>query len=258
MWHFFFLFFFIVLSCSSQRQVPSVEPMSKSVKTKEVVQPIKHVPPKEDISSSSKEPKSDFGEKSLTIETQKEVISPSPKQPEKTEKETREASFEEDSEEDQEIAAAMDMAAVQLHKAFKDGKILIAQRKAPIQIHLVKNEKNLVQIILSEMVFKVTNDSGREPIDLGKKMEISKKIGKKIKRYLLSDKVTLLEKERHFWYDEKGNIDFAEPDKTFRIFDRPLQADLVLIPLEPRSQRRGYIDICKERTLVYVYPVIEK
>ena len=150
---------------------------------------------------------------------------------------------EEDDDEElaEEISQAMDVAALQLHKMFKDGKLLSAQKGKPVHLLLKKDEKGIAEIVVSEIASK----PGEMPIQPGAE----------IKRCILSDQVTFLGETREFWYDTAGNIDFAGPDRVFCTFERPLQADLVLVPLHKKSDIRSYIDIDKKNTLLYIYPV---
>jgi len=157
----------------------------------------------------------------------------------------KEKEMEEDIEEDEDaLEQYIYAAAHKLHSIFKiKTQGLIFHHKVPIYILLQKKQDGRTEIFLSEML----SSPGEKPIQAGKELE----------RHILSEEITILEKEREFWFDLQGNIDFTEEDKIFDAFDNPPQADIVLVPIADRQGKKGMLDIVKKRTQVSIY-VIEK
>lgn len=146
---------------------------------------------------------------------------------------------EEDSEDSEKDIYA---AAHKLHSIFKiKTQGLLYQHKNPIYILLQKREDGKTEIILKEML----SPAGEKPIKVGQEWE----------RYLLSDKVTILENQREFWFDLQGNIDFTEEDKIFDAFDNPPQADIILVPIDAKDNKKGMLDITKKKTQISIYAI---
>ena len=132
--------------------------------------------------------------------------------------------------------------AQKLHSILKiKAKVLSINHGSPIHILLLKNNNGLTEIILSILESK----PGKLPI----------KTGKLLKRNLLSEVITIKKDKMELWYDKDGNIDFSGTDKIFRTFDKPPQADIVLVPLlNNRSiSKKGMIDIIKKPSQVHIY-----
>ncbi|NUM36362.1 MAG: hypothetical protein HUU50_17620 [Candidatus Brocadiae bacterium] len=178
-----------------------------------------------------------ISKESKPLEDQKSNAMPIP---EKKQEEIQEFTEEEEDIQEQKIYAA----AHKLHSIFKiKTQGLIFHHKVPIHILLHKKQDNTTEISLSEMI----SQPGAKPVQKGKELE----------KHLLSEDITILEKEREFWFDLQGNIDFAEEDKVFDAFDNPPQADIILVPIESRQGKKGMIDIIKKRTQISIY-VVEK
>lgn len=152
--------------------------------------------------------------------------------------------WEEYSEEDLAIEAALDDAMLVLSKALKRGRILRIQLAKPICLILKKTNMTKDQIGL----FYTSSAPGVQPISTGESIEA----------YELPAAVTFRDQERYFWYDADGNIDFAEADQTLRIFDNPPQGDVFILPRNPNIPRCGLVDINKQRTQLEFYQYIIK
>ncbi|HON45171.1 MAG TPA: hypothetical protein P5543_04875 [Planctomycetota bacterium] len=79
--------------------------------------------------------------------------------------------------------------------------------------------------------------------------------GRELQRTLVSDLVTIKERQRFFWITPKRTIEFTETDKIFRSIDKNQEADLILYPLNLQIPRQGMLDIIKDTLQIHIYTV---